>query len=45
MGVERVRGNECKNERGESAEELLSWAEGQAIPEWSQLARRELRPK
>lgn len=45
MGTERVRGSEHQNEKGESVEELLCWAEGQAIPEWSQLARRELRQK
>lgn len=43
--TERIRWSEHKNERGESVEELLRWAEGQAIPEWSQLTRRELRQK
>lgn len=34
-----------KNKREESVLELLCWAEGQAMREWGQLARRELKQK
>lgn len=42
---EREWAQEWKGRNCRGAEELLCWAEGQAIPEWSQFARRELRQK